>query len=259
MAWSDLSALQLVSFNNLKNACDTGVFIAKTTIPATNEIITKADANTYATIDTSNATYAAKSSNQLISKRDLTTTFVFDADYILLTYRFTTGTDLDTRTRIVTPNVGQDTQPEYVGWGVLSKYPAAGNTYVEWGGDNTGVGVESALIYIANIKTDYPSATSIVIDCRSFWFGTIGTTPVNIEAKLWKGGTPIKQGSGGSPAFSWTNPTATSTFDVNSDSKTITLQTTSNTTSGERVATLTYVIASNSGSFNINDTTTPSV
>jgi hypothetical protein len=259
MAWVDLSATQLVSFNNLKNACDTGVFTAKTTIPATNEIITKTDADTYASIDISNSTYAAKSSNQLISKQDLTASFTFDADYMLLTYRFTNGLDLDTRSRLVTPNIGQVLQSDYLGWGLKTVFPGTGTKYIEFGGDNTGTGVESILIYVANIKTDFPSATSIVADCRCFWYNTVGTNPVNIEGKLWKGGSPIKQGGGGSPAFSWTNPTATATLDVNSNSKAITLATQSVSTSGERLATLTYTIASNSGVFNINDTTTPSV
>lgn len=253
MPWVDLLETQLVSFNNLKNACDTGVFIPKIAVPATNELITKTEANTYVNIDTSIASYAAKTSSQLISKRDLVPSFTFDADYMLLTYRFTNGQDLDTRSRVVTPNIGQVTQNDYVGWARQSVFPTSGTKYIEFGGDNTGVGVETILVYVANIKAAFPSATSIVVDCRCFWYSTVGTNPVNIEAKLWKGGTPTKAG------FTWTNPTATGTFDINSDSKTISLFTQNPATSGERLATLTYVIATSTGAFNINDTTTPSV
>jgi len=71
MSWAGLATNQTVSFNNLQNAVDTGVFTAKTTIPVSNEQITKADANTYVNINTSFAPYAAKSSNQLVTKFDL--------------------------------------------------------------------------------------------------------------------------------------------------------------------------------------------
>jgi hypothetical protein len=41
---------------------------------------------------------------------------VVEADYMVLTYEFTDGQDLDTRTRVVTPIIGQTTTCEYVGW-----------------------------------------------------------------------------------------------------------------------------------------------
>jgi hypothetical protein len=37
-----------------------------------------------------------------------------EADYMVLTYEFTDGQDLDTRTRVVTPIIGQTTTCEYV-------------------------------------------------------------------------------------------------------------------------------------------------
>lgn len=74
MSWAGLSSNQTISFNNLQNGVDTGQFTAKTTIPVSNEQITKADANTYVNIDTSDESYAAKSNNQLVVKSDLVTT-----------------------------------------------------------------------------------------------------------------------------------------------------------------------------------------
>jgi len=71
MSWASLATNQTVSFNNLQDAVTTGVFTAKTTIPVSNEQITKAEANTYVNINTSFAPYAAKSSNQLVTKFDL--------------------------------------------------------------------------------------------------------------------------------------------------------------------------------------------
>jgi hypothetical protein len=50
---------------------NTGVFTLKNAIPATNEQITKADADYYVNINTSYAPYAAKASNQLVVKSDL--------------------------------------------------------------------------------------------------------------------------------------------------------------------------------------------
>lgn len=187
--------------------------------------------------------------------------FVFDADYMLLTYQFTDGLDLDTRTRIVTPDVGQDAQTKYVGWGVASVWPTTGTPLLDWGGDNTGTGFESVLVNVAQLKASYPGASTLVVDLRAFWYNTQGFNPVNVAATLWKGGTPIKQGSAGSPAFSFTNPTATATLNISSVGKQITLAPTTNKqqSSGERVATLTYNLQTNTGSFNTNDTTTPSV
>jgi len=71
MSWASIANNQTVSFNNLQNAVNNGVFTQKTSIPATNEQITKADANTYVNINTAYAPYEAKSSNQLVVKSDL--------------------------------------------------------------------------------------------------------------------------------------------------------------------------------------------
>lgn len=71
MSWASLANNQTISFNNLQNAVNNGVFSAKTTIPSSNEQITKSDANTYVHLNTSFAPYAAKSSNQLVVKSNL--------------------------------------------------------------------------------------------------------------------------------------------------------------------------------------------
>jgi hypothetical protein len=71
MSWATLANNQTVSFNNLQNAVNNGVFTAKTAIPVSNEQITKADADTYVNINTSFGPYAAKASNQLVVKSNL--------------------------------------------------------------------------------------------------------------------------------------------------------------------------------------------
>lgn len=72
--WAGLASNETISFNNLQNGVDTGQFTAKTTIPVSDEQITKADANTYVNIDTAYAPYAAKANNQLVVKSNLITT-----------------------------------------------------------------------------------------------------------------------------------------------------------------------------------------
>jgi hypothetical protein len=71
MSWASLANNQTISFTNLKDAVDTGVFSPKTTVPVSNEQITKAEANTYVWIDTLFGPYASKASNQLVVKSNL--------------------------------------------------------------------------------------------------------------------------------------------------------------------------------------------
>lgn len=182
-------------------------------------------------------------------------TFYFDADYIMLTYEFTDGLDLDTRTRIAIPDIGQDTQQDYLGWSVQNAWPITGTSILKWGGDNTGTGFESVLINILQFKIDYPLETSFVVDARCFWYNVVGTNPVDVAATLWKGGTPVKSG------FIWTNPTATNSSSIDSVGIVITSDGSPNKalTSGQRAATLTYDLVTYLGVLNNNDTTTPSV
>lgn len=71
MPWSSLASNQTVSFTNLKDAVTNGYFVALTTIPTSDEQITKSDASTYANVDTAYGPYAAKASNQLVVKSNL--------------------------------------------------------------------------------------------------------------------------------------------------------------------------------------------
>ena len=67
MSWASISSSQTISFTNLKDACDTGVFTEIVTITASLEQVTMADVQTYtdAIID---VTYVA---NQLPVKSEL--------------------------------------------------------------------------------------------------------------------------------------------------------------------------------------------
>jgi hypothetical protein len=139
-----------------------------------------------------------------------------------------------------------------VGFGRSSQWPTSGTPIIRWGGDNQGTGYESVLVNLVKFRQDYPNETSVVIDLRAYWYGTVGTNPVNVAATLYKGGTIT-----GPSNFVFTNTTFTSKYNITSVSKVIT--STNRNDSAERVATLTYNLTTNTGTFNNSDTTTPSI
>jgi hypothetical protein len=83
MAYNDLGQNQTISFNNLQSGVNQGVFTAKTGIPVSDEQVTKADAETYVNINTSLPSFAAKSSNQLVTKEDLSGITVSSSPYTM--------------------------------------------------------------------------------------------------------------------------------------------------------------------------------
>lgn len=200
----------------------------------------------------------AVSNTGTITVHVASTTVVFDADYLVLSYNFIDGRDLDTRTRIVTPNIGQDTQPEYVGWGVLSQYPTV-DPIVKHGGDNTGTLLETVLIDFQNLITAYPSEDTIVVDCRGFWHtngNLVGVEPVSMKAMFYKGGSMIT----GTPAFGFSNPTADDSLAFETPGTIVPGPMSGLPTfNGYRICTFTYTISTGIGVFNLSDTTTPEV
>lgn len=76
MSWAGIATNQCVSCENLQDAVTNGVFTLKNTIPssvpAKYKQITKTEADFYVNINTSNAGYVSKASNQLVIKTDLT-------------------------------------------------------------------------------------------------------------------------------------------------------------------------------------------
>jgi hypothetical protein len=195
----------------------------------------------------------------------------FDADWIMVTYQFTNGSDLDTRSRIALPNIGQDLQGEYLGWTYLGAFEPS-VTYssaatidptqhtISWGGDNTGTGYESVILNVARFKSLHPGETSVTLDLRAFWYSTLGTNPVIAAVTLWKGGTPIHDGCKvGATAYCWTNPTKVYEGTIDSVPTTITAIRPAGQASGQRVATLKYDLTTFVAVLNNNDTTTPSV
>ena len=260
---------------------------AQTTLTATGLVA----GQTYVATVTDTVTSCVTTKNIVVGQ----TNFTFDADYMLITYQFTNGTDLDTRTRIVsidgTTYADQNGQGKYIGYDQYLRTPQTAtypsvfpanicNVAVKplaiWGGDNQQQGFETVMIDFTQLGA---GQDEVVIDCRALWWVSVGSNPVNLSFTLYKGGCMIKQGpSPGSPAFSFTNPTATATLSGASASKVITAfknpaqnQNATGSTDlespnvyaglsrGQRVAVIRYNRSTNVGSIDVNDTTTPVV
>ena len=198
------------------------------------------------------------------------TEFTFDADYAVLTYKFSDATDLDTRSRIVEPNIGMN---NYLGFGAGACFPADASwsktnipttAVIDWSGDNTGTGYESILVDIQKLKALKPDMINFVVDLRAAWFDAgkpMGVLPVEVKAIFYKGGTMLKSQPVTNPlSYEYTNPTATNSLQVTSDSKVI--NTRYQADGGvrlQRLAVFKYNVVTKVGSFDINDTTTPAL
>ena len=198
------------------------------------------------------------------------TEFTFDADYAVLTYKFSDASDLDTRSRIVEPNIDMN---NYLGFGAGACFPADANwsktnipttAVIDWSGDNIGTGYESILVDIQKLKALKPDMINFVVDLRAAWFnagGPMGVLPVEVKAMFYKGGTMLKSQPVTNPlSYEYTNPTATNSLQVTSDSKVI--NTRYQDDGGvrlQRLAVFKYNVVTKVGSFDINDTTTPAL
>ena len=198
------------------------------------------------------------------------TEFTFDADYAVLTYKFSDAKDLDTRSRIVEPNIGMNS---YLGFGAGVCFPTDPSwsetnipsaAVIDWSGDNMGTGYESILIDVQKLKALKPDMINFVVDLRAAWYNPaepMGVLPVEVKAIFYKGGTMLKSQPVTSPlSFKYTNPTATNSLEVTSDSKVI--NTRYQDDSGvrlQRLAVFKYNVVTKVGSFDINDTTTPAL
>ena len=177
-------------------------------------------------------------------RRTLSGGITFDGDFILFTYNFTDGRDLDTRTQIrLTTGEGLPhggNAGNMMGWG---RSGSDLNGLLKWGGDNLGTGFEAVLVNLRGIRAAYPGMVDIQVGLAAFWYGSRGSQPVSIKATLWKGGTPIHGG------FSWTNPTATETVWVRSGRKAIQSHRRDRGNNGQQIATFTFNFPTYNGRF----------
>jgi hypothetical protein len=143
------------------------------------------------------------------------------ANNIVINWTFSTGEDLDIRCRIVSPDVGQNTIDDVVGYtgGDGSQFPPESNRYwpttgtpiLSWGGDNTGTGQESVLLDLNAFKAAYPSAQYVIVECRGNFYSTLASTPVQLTSTLYRDGTPTLSG------FTFANSTATTSRALDSN------------------------------------------
>lgn len=151
---------------------------------------------------------------------------VLYGDYFVFNYRNTDGSDFDIRAGILNPAV-----PGLLGWGANNTLVVNGITVAYWAGDQTGIGVESFYIDKAKMLQAFPSLTTIEVDLRAFWYGTIGTNPIILNMDAYQGGSMIDNG------LFFSNPTAINDFPSSkSYSAPLTLKTQNTATNGQRLA-----------------------
>ncbi len=164
----------------------------------------------------------------------------YTSEWIIATYYFSNGRDLDTRTRLTVPSIG--VVGDYLGW---SRASSVGDGVLIWGGDNTGTGFESVAFDVAKFRNNYPD-TTVNIDFRCFWFGAVGTNPVQLNVTLYKGGALTKNG------YTWSNNTAAESINISSTSKNINLFTQTGSTIGQGLCKLVYNVYSGTGYLTAN-------
>lgn len=193
--------------------------------------------------------------------------FNFDADYAVITYKFSGEKDLDTRTTMILPYRPQSESgygAGYNGIGWTPDYPTHPNssTYsVIWHRqDNQGFGYETVLINFEAFKYHYPGQAEIIIDAKAHWyldswvpdFVTIPydqqrideTPPVILGVDLYKGGTPIQNPN---DSNQWINPTAGASMSLNSYGTTINTAYIAGAGTGQRVAKFKYNVVGKFG------------
>jgi len=143
------------------------------------------------------------------------------ASDVVIEWTFQDGTDLDIRARVVSPDVGQSTIDDYLGytginslyvWPIGSSGGSSGTAYIEWGGDNQGTGTETIRVDIDRLQAAYPNKRYFAIECRGNWYVSRGSQPVLLVATLYEGGTTTRQenpAGSGSGGFGFTNTGAT--------------------------------------------------
>lgn len=183
--------------------------------------------------------------------------FFYLADHMVITYSFTDGLDLDTRTKLVSPTddvFSDGGANDYLGWDRgwntrLDDPFASEKSVLTWGEDNTGTGVEAVWVDLAKMRTLRTSWQNIKIDCRAFWYNTVGTNPVSLDVMLYKGGAMQSDGYG------FANPTATDSKSLGFTTRAVTLATQTSSTPGERIAVMNYNLGTGYGFVDTEDVT----
>lgn len=137
-----------------------------------------------------NSSFLFNTKGTLISSEEIV---IKDVDYIVIRYKWTQDSDLDTDTKIVNA-LTSDIQNQRIGWysrGIsVPSDTTTDNCLMYWGDDNRTAGQESIMISIKNLEELYnnklPDVT--IIELRAAWFGSYGGQPT-IEVDGYRGGT----------------------------------------------------------------------
>jgi hypothetical protein len=143
--------------------------------------------NSTFTVDSTNATYRSNDITHGMCLSPQSDGSLQPFDYAVLRYLWTPedGQDLDTRTSITNPARNVE-----VGWSRQTN----DETYLTWGGDNTGSGVESVLINVLGLIQSYPSATNITVATKAFWYSSRLTGNITVQFETYLGGTMSQSG-----------------------------------------------------------------
>jgi len=109
---------------------------------------------------------------------------VFEADFLVFTYNFTAedGRDLDTRTSITYP-----ISRGPLGWCKDNEAPP-----LYYGGDNTGIGVESCYVDLTDAAFDDADYVSVL--CQCWWYKTRAAGDVSLDIVAYLGGSMSQVG-----------------------------------------------------------------
>jgi hypothetical protein len=122
-------------------------------------------------------------------------------------------------------------------------------------------------IQVKDFITSYPAENEITIDCRGWWYNTVGTNSVKLNLTLWKAGTivpPTFNNNTLPTHFTFTNPTASSSLVLKSSGKVVRSPNVSSTTAPNnneawRIGVIKYNLSTNVGTINNVDTVTASI
>jgi hypothetical protein len=125
------------------------------------------------------------------------------ASSAIITWTFDDGVDLDIRCRIYSPNLGQNSVDDYLGWTgdeSTTVWPNSATDFIiKWCGDNTGPGgnadaAESVYANVGKFKELYPNNRYLILECRGNWYEEAGVKPVTLVANIYEGGTISQTG-----------------------------------------------------------------
>ena len=125
-----------------------------------------------------------------------------DVDYLVIRYKWTDGSDLDSYTRITNSSnndisgygIGFFCKPREDGGEGRECIPINNSSLeknlMNWGGDNQALGQEGILINVTNMNETFSNdlLEIVQIELRCGWWSTIGKNPIYIEVDGYKNG-----------------------------------------------------------------------